>query len=781
MLYAATQHAREWIATEVNRRLLHHFVDNYGKQRRGHQPGRHPRAVVRASSPTRTATSTPSTPSGCGARTCATTTATAQITIGDGVDPNRNFDEHWNYDNEGSSTEIVERDLPRQPRRLRAGDAGACRGCSTGSTSSSWSTTTPTASCCSTASAGRCRRPPPTTRSSSRCRAPTPTPRSPASTRASAPISTRPTARRPTTRTPRPARSPGRLSWARASRATASSSPTTRRWSSRSSRSTCRSRSTSPSPRPNPAQPVSHLGNTTKPFYRRRLRRSRTATRSTRAGQCARAQPRRGHAEVSDQRRRGAERADHGVERRRALRRPRRRLLPHRCAARSPARSPATGEGRGSRAAARSATRSPTRREVESDGARAGRRGRGLHRHLAGVQARRTGRATSRYYPDALAANGIAADVYDVDANGRQAPDALGVLEPLRRGHLVHRRRRHHPRAGHGARHRVAAGQRRDARRAQLTSTRAAGCSTPASTPASSSVRVRVRPGGQRAVQPGRRRDDGCLALADDFLQYYLGAYLYNDEAGHDAATASCYDVIGADNPFAGSSWTFGGAEREQPGPQRVVHRDQRHPAGGDVPAVHQLGVGEVRPAGRAVRRRTPAATTSTRRSPTSRYKRLTRTIDLTGAGERQPVVLDLARHRAGLGLRRSSRRTPSGRTTGRRCPTATGTPSTRDRRQLPRRLARAAPVPRPLPDVNADGTCSPTGTTGVVERRQRATRAAGSSGRRPVGLRRQAGRGLDRLRQRLVGPGTGRVRRRHRGLDRRVDLVRDRASAAGA
>jgi len=35
------------------------------------------------------------------------------------------------------------------------------------------------------------------------------------------------------------------------------------------------------------------------------------------------------------------------------------------------------------------------------------------------------------YYLDALAANGTAADVYDVDANGRQAPSALGVLSHL--------------------------------------------------------------------------------------------------------------------------------------------------------------------------------------------------------------------------------------------------------------------------------------------------------------------------------------------------------------
>ncbi len=32
------------------------------------------------------------------------------------------------------------------------------------------------------------------------------------------------------------------------------------------------------------------------------------------------------------------------------------------------------------------------------------------------------------YYPDALAANGIGYDVYDVDARGRKAPDRLGVL-----------------------------------------------------------------------------------------------------------------------------------------------------------------------------------------------------------------------------------------------------------------------------------------------------------------------------------------------------------------
>ena len=47
-----------------------------------------------------------------------------QITVGDGVDPNRNFDEHWGYDNEGSSPDrrtrpTAARRRPPSPRRRR--------------------------------------------------------------------------------------------------------------------------------------------------------------------------------------------------------------------------------------------------------------------------------------------------------------------------------------------------------------------------------------------------------------------------------------------------------------------------------------------------------------------------------------------------------------------------------------------------------------------------------------------------------------------------------------
>ena len=103
VLYVGAQHAREWITPEMNRRLMHHVIDNYGSDPKITS------LVTRTSCgssrwPTPTATTSPSSPtSGCGARTCATTTATASSRRGDGVDLNRNFATKWGYDNEGSS------------------------------------------------------------------------------------------------------------------------------------------------------------------------------------------------------------------------------------------------------------------------------------------------------------------------------------------------------------------------------------------------------------------------------------------------------------------------------------------------------------------------------------------------------------------------------------------------------------------------------------------------------------------------------------------------------
>ena len=51
-----------------------------------------------------------------------------QITGGDGVDPNRNFNEHWNYDNEGSST-ITSSDTYRGTAAASEPETQAMHGC----------------------------------------------------------------------------------------------------------------------------------------------------------------------------------------------------------------------------------------------------------------------------------------------------------------------------------------------------------------------------------------------------------------------------------------------------------------------------------------------------------------------------------------------------------------------------------------------------------------------------------------------------------------------------
>jgi len=74
VLYNADQHAREWISVEVNRRLLHYILDNYGTDADVTDlvNNRELWFVLVAN---QTATSTPSTWNGYGAKTCATTMA----------------------------------------------------------------------------------------------------------------------------------------------------------------------------------------------------------------------------------------------------------------------------------------------------------------------------------------------------------------------------------------------------------------------------------------------------------------------------------------------------------------------------------------------------------------------------------------------------------------------------------------------------------------------------------------------------------------------------------
>ena len=119
VLYNAIQHAREWLAGETCRRTLDFFVDNYGRTGNAidhdgdeiptWRPSRSRRSWTRVScgscaSPTRTATSTRSPPGNrLWRKNLRDNNGDGQITLGDGVDPNRNYATNWGFDEEGAS------------------------------------------------------------------------------------------------------------------------------------------------------------------------------------------------------------------------------------------------------------------------------------------------------------------------------------------------------------------------------------------------------------------------------------------------------------------------------------------------------------------------------------------------------------------------------------------------------------------------------------------------------------------------------------------------------
>jgi hypothetical protein len=104
-LYISAQHAREWISVEVNRRLLHYFVRNYSKSNE----------IRNLLSSTELWFVLVSNPDGyeytfdedrLWRKNLRDNDGDGKITSNDGVDPNRNFPEHWKYDEEGSSSQL---------------------------------------------------------------------------------------------------------------------------------------------------------------------------------------------------------------------------------------------------------------------------------------------------------------------------------------------------------------------------------------------------------------------------------------------------------------------------------------------------------------------------------------------------------------------------------------------------------------------------------------------------------------------------------------------------
>ena len=102
VLYLGAQHAREWITPEMVRRLMHHVIDSYGADP----------AITSLLKSTELWFVPVANPDGYDytfsterfwRKNLRDNNGDGQITVGDGVDPNRNYPTKWGWDNEGSS------------------------------------------------------------------------------------------------------------------------------------------------------------------------------------------------------------------------------------------------------------------------------------------------------------------------------------------------------------------------------------------------------------------------------------------------------------------------------------------------------------------------------------------------------------------------------------------------------------------------------------------------------------------------------------------------------
>jgi hypothetical protein len=250
-----------------------------------------------------------------------------------------------------------------------------------------------------------------------------------------------------------------------------------------------------------------------------------------------------------------------------------------------------------------------------------------------------TGPSYLSNFTEALDANGTSHDVYDVDAHGRLAPDHLGVL-----GHfdsvvwytgddIITRDVGMFP----GTASRLANDEMLEMRSylneggKLLYNGQYAGLQYSANgyffDPVANEPCF--------ADPPDPEVDARCQFLPDDFLQYYLGAYIYAEDTGTDPATGNPFDLEGLADPYSGATWSFNGADSAG---------NQAHTAS-FLTTSSILSEDEYPQFASDAR----AAWTSEAEAPyepfdgsqylysqraNQSYKRLTRTIDLTGVSE---------------------------------------------------------------------------------------------------------------------------------------------------
>ncbi|MDX3310160.1 M14 family zinc carboxypeptidase [Streptomyces sp. NPDC054884] len=104
VLYMSNQHAREWITPEMTRRLMHYYLDHYRTDKRVKKiVDSNELWFVLSANPDGYDYTFKSTDNRMWRKNLRDVNGDGAISTGDGVDLNRNFAYKWGYDNEGSS------------------------------------------------------------------------------------------------------------------------------------------------------------------------------------------------------------------------------------------------------------------------------------------------------------------------------------------------------------------------------------------------------------------------------------------------------------------------------------------------------------------------------------------------------------------------------------------------------------------------------------------------------------------------------------------------------
>ena len=340
------------------------------------------------------------------------------------------------------------------------------------------------------------------------------------------------------------------------------------------------------------------------------------------------------------------------------------------------------------------------------------------------------------YYQDALAANDIGYDVYDVDASGRTAATALGVLSHYDAvvwytGNDIITRE---PGWGGGNMSRIGMDQILNVRAYLNEGGKALWTGKHAGLQHSTNQAQLYDPtaaNAQCATLPAGTDPRRCLVahgsgdLQGDVLEYWFGGFLLNNGAGLSEDRHLQRPRLGHAVRLADAHVQRGGqrAERRQ---RELVHRDERHPAARRVPAVRELGVVALRPPRRAVR---PAHGRLVRVLPDrGRVVQDHLANGLRPRRRRQPVVLDVVQHRGRLGLplRRGG---PCRHRQLDDAPGHDGPHVAEHRPELPGGLVRAASVARASTRPSSAIRRAPRPAPPERGTRLPVTRAAGSSG----------------------------------------------------